>query len=98
MFALLRYTSLSSDFIMSKELCGHNGYLSSCSFIDENSILTASGDSTCHLWDVERGRPNRIFKEHSADVMSVSVSKIDPNLFASGSCDATAKVFSHFVF
>jgi guanine nucleotide-binding protein G(I)/G(S)/G(T) subunit beta-1 len=77
---------------VAQELSGHHGYLSSCCFIDQNNILTASGDSTCNLWDIERGRPIRIFREHSADVMSVCASKTDPNIFASGSCDTTAKV------
>mmetsp|Transcript_13621 Transcript_13621/g.14157 ORF Transcript_13621/g.14157 Transcript_13621/m.14157 type:complete len:356 (+) Transcript_13621:89-1156(+) len=78
---------------VAQELSGHHGYLSSCSFIDETNILTASGDSTCNLWDIERGRPIRIFKEHTADVMSVSVSKVDPTLFLSGSCDTTTKLW-----
>jgi guanine nucleotide-binding protein G(I)/G(S)/G(T) subunit beta-1 len=77
---------------VAQELSGHQGYLSSCCFIDRNNILTASGDSTCNLWDIERGRPIRIFREHTADVMSVCVSKADPNIFASGSCDTTVKV------
>jgi guanine nucleotide-binding protein G(I)/G(S)/G(T) subunit beta-1 len=74
------------------ELTGHRGYLSSCCFIDEHAILTASGDATCNLWDIERARPVRIFREHSSDVMSLCVSKADPNIFCTGSCDATAKV------
>ena len=34
-----------------------------------------------------------MFQEHSGDVMSVSLSSNDVNLFVSGSCDATAKVW-----
>ena len=55
-------------------------------------MLTSSGDATCNLWDTEQGRPVRIFRDHGADVMSVSVSKTDPNIFVSGSCDALALV------
>ena len=31
------------------ELAGHDGYLSCCRFIDERSVLTSSGDSSCIL-------------------------------------------------
>ncbi|CAE7538724.1 GB-1, partial [Symbiodinium microadriaticum] len=78
---------------VSQELSGHLGYLSSCTFLGEGQILTASGDSTCNLWDIEKGRPVSIFRDHSADVMSVSVSNHDPHMFVSGSCDALALVW-----
>lgn len=77
-----------------RELAGHDGYLSSCKFINEGSILTSSGDQTCMLWDVELGQVKTSFTGHDGDVMSVSVlPSVDPNIFVSGSCDATAKVW-----
>lgn len=76
-----------------KELAAHDGYLSCCRFIDQTKILTSSGDSTCILWDVDKGEPIRTFSDHSGDVMSISVSPSDKNLFASGSCDANAKLW-----
>lgn len=77
-----------------KELAHHDGYLSCCRFIDDNEIITSSGDSTCILWDVERMQPKAIFKGHGGDVMSVTVS---PNRgqFISGSCDSTAKLWDY---
>lgn len=75
-----------------QELVGHLGYLSSAHFVSERVILTASGDSTCSCWDIERGKPTATFKEHKADAMSVSGSTIDANIFASGSVDSTCKV------
>jgi WD40 repeat protein len=75
-----------------QELVGHTGYLSSTHFLSERSVLTASGDASCCLWDVERGQSTRSFKEHKADVMSVSGSAGDPHVFASGSVDTTCKV------
>ena len=77
---------------VSQELAGHLGYLSSSEFIGEHTMLTASGDGTCHCWDIERGTPTHTFREHKADVMSVSVSPLDVNVFASGSVDSTCKV------
>jgi len=62
-------------------------------FIDEQSIITSSGDSTCILWDVDRGEAKDHFNDHGGDVMSVSISPVDKNVFVSGSCDATAKLW-----
>jgi len=76
-----------------KELAAHDGYLSCCRFIDEQQIITSSGDSTCILWDVERGEAKEHFNDHTGDVMSVSVSDVNKNVFVSGSCDAFAKVW-----
>lgn len=76
-----------------KELAGHDGYLSCCRFVDSRSIITSSGDSTCILWDVERGEAKVHFNDHGGDAMSVSVSPIDKDIFVSGSCDSTAKVW-----
>ena len=77
----------------SKELIRHDGYLSCCRFIDEQRIVTCSGDSLCIVWDVERAEPTREFAEHSSEVMSVSLSPMDENQFISGSCDALTKVW-----
>jgi len=76
------------------ELAHHEGYLSCCRFIRDDEIVTSSGDSTCILWDVEQKSPKAIFSDHTGDVMSVSI--FDSNdVFVSGSCDSTAKVWDH---
>lgn len=77
-----------------RELAAHDGYLSCCRFIDQDQILTSSGDSTCILWDVELGVPKTTFSDHTGDVMSVSIlPAVDKNVFISGSCDSHAKVW-----
>jgi guanine nucleotide-binding protein G(I)/G(S)/G(T) subunit beta-1 len=77
-----------------RELAAHDGYLSCCRFVSENSILTASGDQTCMLWDIELGQAKTTFTDHEGDVMSLSVlPTVDPNLFISGSCDSMAKIW-----
>lgn len=77
-----------------RELAAHDGYLSCCRFINENAILTASGDQTCMLWDIELGQAKTTFADHEGDVMSLSIlPSVDPNLFVSGSCDSMAKVW-----
>ena len=77
-----------------RELAAHDGYLSCCRFLNEGSILTASGDSLCMLWDIELGQTKTTFTDHEGDVMSLSIlPSVDPNMFISGSCDSTAKVW-----
>jgi len=75
------------------ELAQHEGYLSCCRFIDEDHIITSSGDSTCIHWNISKKQVVRQFTDHSGDVMSVSVHPTNANLFVSGSCDATAKLW-----
>ncbi|NWR41252.1 GBB3 protein, partial [Regulus satrapa] len=68
------------------------GYLSCCRFLDDNNIVTSSGDTTCALWDIETGQQKTVFIGHTGDCMSLAVSP-DFKLFISGACDATAKLW-----
>ncbi|XP_016121682.1 guanine nucleotide-binding protein G(I)/G(S)/G(T) subunit beta-2-like, partial [Sinocyclocheilus grahami] len=77
---------------VSRELPGHTGYLSCCRFIDDNQIITSSGDTTCALWDVETGQQTTLFSGHSGDVMSLSLAP-DSRTFISGACDASIKLW-----
>lgn len=77
-----------------RELAAHDGYLSCCRFVNETSILTSSGDSTCLYWDIEMGQTKTTFTDHEGDVMSISMlPTVDANVFVSGSCDTLAKVW-----
>ncbi|GFH49660.1 hypothetical protein CTEN210_06136 [Chaetoceros tenuissimus] len=76
-----------------QELSAHDGYLSCCRFIDEKHLLTSSGDSTCINWDVETGEVLQTFSDHKGDVMSLSISPIDPNIFVTGSVDTTGRIW-----
>eukprot|EP00080_Pristionchus_pacificus_P000598 PDM60618.1 slc-28.1 [Pristionchus pacificus] len=77
---------------VSRELPGHTGYLSCCRFLDDNQIVTSSGDMTCALWDIETGQQVSAFTGHTGDVMSLSLSP-DFRTFISGACDASAKLW-----
>ncbi|XP_022085441.1 guanine nucleotide-binding protein subunit beta-1 [Acanthaster planci] len=77
---------------VSRELPGHTGYLSCCRFINDNQIVTSSGDMSCGLWDIETGQQTTGFTGHTGDVMSLSVSN-DNQTFVSGACDASAKLW-----
>ena len=69
----------------------HDGYLSCCRFLDDGHILTSSGDGTIIHWDIENNTPIKIYGNHEADVMSISLNPFEESLFISGSCDQTAK-------
>ncbi|CAN0338954.1 guanine nucleotide-binding protein G(I)/G(S)/G(T) subunit beta-1-like isoform X2 [Lethenteron reissneri] len=77
---------------VTRELPGHNGYLSCCRFLDDTKILTSSGDTLCCLWDIETGRLSSTFMGHTGDVMSLSLSP-DGRMFVSGACDSSAKLW-----
>ena len=76
-----------------RELEKHDGYLSCARFIDDGEIISASGDSTCILWDVESRSAKNIFVDHAGDVMFVDLDKKGKSQFVSGSVDKTAKVW-----
>jgi guanine nucleotide-binding protein G(I)/G(S)/G(T) subunit beta-1 len=75
------------------EMASHDGFLSCCRFIDEQHIVTSSGDSTCMYWDIPSARPIATFAEHTADAMFLSLQPNDPNVFASCSVDQTVKIW-----
>jgi len=75
------------------ELEKHDGYLSCARFLNDNEILSSSGDGTCILWDIENKSPKSSYIDHTGDVMFIAVNKKSKNLFVSGSVDATAKVW-----
>jgi guanine nucleotide-binding protein G(I)/G(S)/G(T) subunit beta-1 len=77
---------------VARELAAHTGYLSCCRFVDDEKIVTSSGDMTCMLWDVDSGSQVTQYSDHNGDVMSISVSN-DSKRFVSGACDATAKMW-----
>lgn len=72
---------------------GHTGYISCARFIDGDArIVTASGDLSCMLWDIEKNSKLRDFKSHAGDVMAVAVCP-DPKMFISGGCDSLCKLW-----
>nr|XP_016852714.1 PREDICTED: guanine nucleotide-binding protein G(I)/G(S)/G(T) subunit beta-3 isoform X1 [Anolis carolinensis] len=92
MCSIYNLKSREGNVKVSRELSAHTGYLSCCRFLDDNNIVTSSGDTTCCLWDIETGQPKTTFVGHTGDCMSLAVSP-DFKLFISGACDATAKLW-----
>ncbi|KAM4630048.1 guanine nucleotide-binding protein G(I)/G(S)/G(T) subunit beta-3b [Polymixia lowei] len=75
-----------------RELDAHTGYLACCRFLSDSEIITASGDTTCCLWDIETGKQKVIYTNHIGDCMSLALSS-DMNTFISGACDSLAKLW-----
>ncbi|WFD36324.1 G protein subunit beta [Malassezia cuniculi] len=76
---------------IAQSLIGHQGYISAIEFHGDSQVVTASGDSTCALWDVASGTRIRSFTRHTRDVCSISFES--ENVFISGGCDARAYVW-----
>eukprot|EP00468_Gymnochlora_sp_CCMP2014_P014779 CAMPEP_0167770068 /NCGR_PEP_ID=MMETSP0110_2-20121227/17694_1 /TAXON_ID=629695 /ORGANISM="Gymnochlora sp., Strain CCMP2014" /LENGTH=368 /DNA_ID=CAMNT_0007659165 /DNA_START=12 /DNA_END=1118 /DNA_ORIENTATION=- len=72
----------------------HEGYLSSCKFIGNKRMLTASGDKTCILWDIETAKALKVFDDHTADVTSLAISK-ENGTFISGGIDKNAILYDY---
>lgn len=75
------------------EMASHDGILNSCRFLDENQILTGSGDGTIILWDISKHQPLQTFAEHAQDVMSLSINPTNPSTFVSVSVDKSSKIW-----
>jgi len=78
-----------------RELQQHEGYVSCVRFVDNEHILTASGDSNCILWDIEYRQPVSSFTAHSGDVASVAHNTSSHHTFLSGSIDTTARLWDY---
>lgn len=77
---------------MVRELAGYEGFLSSCRFLDDDHIVTGSGDMKLCYWDLESGKKEQETNAHAGDVVSISLSP-DNKSFITGSVDRTCKLW-----
>eukprot|EP01096_Ripella_sp_DP13-Kostka_P003074 TRINITY_DN1439_c0_g1_i1.p1 TRINITY_DN1439_c0_g1~~TRINITY_DN1439_c0_g1_i1.p1 ORF type:complete len:377 (+),score=157.26 TRINITY_DN1439_c0_g1_i1:102-1133(+) len=73
-------------------LSNHTAHISCVRFLNNQHILSSSGDKTCRYWDIEANKVVTKFDQHHGAVLSLAVSP-DGNTFVSSSADQTAKVF-----
>ena len=72
----------------------HEGYISCIKYISNNKLLTASGDGSIALWDINTHSVQSKYIDHMHDVQSVAVCvENNPNLFLSGAIDAKVKLW-----
>lgn len=72
----------------------HTGYISCLQYINNQTILTSSGDKTIREWDLEKQQktPSYTYKIHTEDVMSMDLKPNDTNILLTGSVDSFAKI------
>ena len=74
----------------------HDAFISCCRFVSDQQVLTASGDKSIGLWDVEKRIQLGSFTGHTGGVMAVALPRDgvqEEAVFLSGACDATAKLW-----
>lgn len=74
----------------------HTAYISACEFVADHQILTASGDMTIALWDMEKESKSRDFIDHVGDVLLLLISpkeRMSPQVFLSSGADGFVKVW-----
>uniref|UniRef100_A0A1B6C1M3 Uncharacterized protein n=1 Tax=Clastoptera arizonana TaxID=38151 RepID=A0A1B6C1M3_9HEMI len=75
-----------------RELLGYEGFLSSCRFIDDKTLITGSGDMKVCIWDLEANKRIQDFNAHAGDVCTMTLAP-DGNSYITGSVDKTAKLW-----
>jgi len=79
-----------STWDVAKKLSGHMSDITSVYAVEASgSVFSGSRDNTVRDWDYRLGACRRIFKEHSASVMSLLM--VSPNVLVSSSADTTVK-------
>ncbi|XP_068620298.1 guanine nucleotide-binding protein subunit beta-5 [Battus philenor] len=73
----------------------YTSYMACCRFPNtDRQLLTAGGDGTCALWDVESGQLLQSFQAHGADVTCLDLAASEMgDTFVSGGCDRAALVW-----
>lgn len=70
-------------------LAHSNAVFDICWVQDDRQMLTASGDQTVRLWDIEARAGLGVMKGHTGSVKSLCVHPSKPEIFASGSRDGS---------
>lgn len=74
----------------------HRAYISDCKFLNNQQIITGSGDMKAIMWDLNKGGEIRDFVEHTGDILCLdnfNPNQHNSNLFVSGSCDGYCKLW-----
>ncbi|PNJ30360.1 GNB3 isoform 8, partial [Pongo abelii] len=93
MCSIYNLKSREGNVKVSRELSAHTGYLSCCRFLDDNNIVTSSGDTTCaKLWDVREGTCRQTFTGHESDINAICFFP-SGEAICTGSDDASCRLF-----
>jgi guanine nucleotide-binding protein G(I)/G(S)/G(T) subunit beta-1 len=72
---------------------GHMGYITGLTYLEANTLVSSSGDSTTMVWDITRGVPTATMHDHAADVLCVEHKQSDANIFITGSIDSRVHMY-----
>ncbi|XP_023328148.1 guanine nucleotide-binding protein subunit beta-2 [Eurytemora carolleeae] len=78
---------------MVREVSGYEGFLSSARFLDDETVVTGSGDMKVMQFQVETGKKLVDMAGHNGDVAALSLKPSDKNIFVTGSVDRTARLW-----
>lgn len=90
-----------------REFFGHEGYVCGAKFLEEEKLVTTSGDGTAALWNLSRSSENSkrshdkviddrhtVYEGHEKDVSSVDVRPEARGEFATSSTDGTCMLWN----
>jgi len=78
---------------MLREVMGYEGFLSSARFLDDETLVTGSGDMKVQHIEIESGKRLLDMQGHNGDVAALSLKPSDSNVFVTGSVDRTARLW-----
>ncbi|XP_021892022.1 denticleless protein homolog isoform X2 [Carica papaya] len=78
---------------ISEWLAHSNAIFDVCWIKEDNSVLTASGDQTIKVWDVEKKKCTSLLTGHSGSVKSLYSHPTNSDIFVSGSRDGSFAVW-----
>merc|ERR1712038_422484 len=76
-----------------REIAGYEGFLSSARFLDDDNVLTGSGDMKVMQFKVETGQKVLDLKGHNGDVAAMSLHPSEEAVFVTGSVDKTVRLW-----
>ncbi|XP_073706862.1 U3 small nucleolar RNA-associated protein 15 homolog [Garra rufa] len=77
-----------------RQFRGHTKAVHVTSFLSDGlRVVSGSDDLSCRVWDVPSGAELCSFTEHTDYIRALAPSKLNPDLFVTGSYDHTVKVF-----
>ncbi|XP_017320973.2 U3 small nucleolar RNA-associated protein 15 homolog [Ictalurus punctatus] len=76
-----------------RQFTGHSKAVHVTSFLSDGyRVLSGSDDLSCRVWDVASGSERSSYTEHTDYVRAATASKLNPDVFVTGSYDHTVKV------
>ncbi|XP_066540951.1 U3 small nucleolar RNA-associated protein 15 homolog [Hoplias malabaricus] len=77
-----------------RQFTGHSKAVHVTSFLSDGyRVVSGSDDLSCRVWDVASGTQLSSFTEHTDYIRAVASSRLNPDLYVTGSYDHTVKLF-----